>query len=179
VAQILEFQERKRHLAARKGFQSWSRRFTDSFDENTCLRDISDNTLVTLIRGGDDSSLAIYQLIMGVLGLGPGDRFYELEGTSKMLVMDIALFLLDQLRFEAMRRLSWLESSETSHIPLFDLIGEFSSRFAAIRHHTPELSPNHPLYAEYRNTFEGDRASFVRRLIPEALQSFVVTSTNQ
>lgn len=179
MGRVLDFQERKRHLAAKKGFRSWSRRFPDNFDENTCLQDLSDTTLAALIQGGEESSKAIYQLIMGMLGLGAAELFSDLEGAERMSVMDIALFLLDQFRFEAMRRLGWLEASMTFRTPLLDLVTEFSSRFSAVRHHTPPLSQNHPRYLEYRKTFEGDQASFVRRLIPDALQSFAATSSNQ
>jgi hypothetical protein len=172
VAQILEMREKKRQLTAKKGFQGWTRRFTESYDENTRLEDLSDSTLEVLIRGGEESSMPLYELILGVKGLGMGPRFYFMESGDKMAVMDITLFLLDQLRFEAMRRLGWVEDHPTFHAHLVDLVEQFTGRFSAIRNQTPPLSPGHPRYREYAETYEGDRSAFVRRLIPQVLEVF-------
>lgn len=172
MTKILDMAEAKRSLAAKRGFESWLTRFAEPFDQHLCLPDLSNTTLSILIQPGGDSSMIIYELIMGVKGLGKGPRFHFLENEDKMAVMDITLFLLDQLRFEAMRRLGWIEIYPTQTVPLVDLVLEFSQRFALDRHQTPNLSPAHPRYEEYLSTFEGDRAAFIRRLIPEVLQAF-------
>jgi len=172
VAQILEMREKKRQLAAKKGFQGWTRRFCEFYDENTRLEDLSDSTLEVLIRGNEESSMPLYELILGIKGLGMGPRFYFMESGEKMAIMDITLFLLDQLRFEAMRRLGWVDDHPTFHSPLMDLVEQFSGRFSAIRNQTPALSSTHPRYFEYTETFEGDRSGFVRRLIPQVLEVF-------
>lgn len=172
MTKILDMAEAKRSLAAKRGFQNWFDRFAESFDVNIALTDLSDSTLSTLIQPGSDSSMIIYEFIMGVKGLGKGPRFHFLENQDKLVVMDITLFLLDQLRFEAMRRLGWIETYPTIAVPLVDMVFQFNQRFAAGRHQTPDLSPAHPRYEEYRATFDADRAAFVRRLIPEVLQAF-------
>lgn len=172
MAKILDMNEKRQHLTAKRGFDGWNRRFCEPFDENTRLVDLGDETLAKLIQPGEDSSMAIYEFIMGVQGLGTGTRFHFLENLDKMALMDITLFFLDQLRFEAMRRLGWVEESRTSRIPLVDLVTQFQTRFSADRHKTPALSPSHPRYEQYQQTFEGDRAAFIRRLTPEALEIF-------
>jgi hypothetical protein len=172
VAKILEMKGKRQYLTAKRGFEGWNRRFPESFDENTCLLDLSDVTLAKLIQPGEDASMAIYEFIMGVQRLGTGTRFHFLENLDKMALMDITLFFLDQLRFEAMRRLGWVEESPTCRLPLVDLVVEFPTRFSTDRHRTPSLSPTHPRYEQYQQTFEGDRAAFIRRLIPEALEIF-------
>jgi hypothetical protein len=172
VAKILDMEEKRQYLTAKRGFEGWSRRFAEAFDQNTRLEDLSDATLAQLIQPGEESSMAINEFIMGVQGLGPGARFHFLENLDKMALMDIILFLLDQLRFEAMRRLGWVVASPTSKIRLVDLVAEFPTRFSRDKHCTPPLSPDHPQYHQYQKTFEGDRAAFIRRLIPEALEVF-------
>jgi hypothetical protein len=89
-----------------------------------------------------------------------------------MAVMDIALFMLDQLRFEALNRLGWIEDYPTLHIPLVELVEKFADRFAAIQHETPALSPQHPAFKTYQETYEGDRGRFIRKLIPDMIQAF-------
>jgi hypothetical protein len=172
VAEILDLAEKRREIMARRGFQSWTGRFGEPFGGETCIEHLSDKTLGMLIQGGEDSSLPLYELIMGILGLGGGAKFYYLETPDKMMVMDITLFLMDQLRFEAMRRIGWIENHSTLHVPIVSLVREFPCRFSAVKHQTPPLSPDHPLFPEYEVAFESDRASYTRRLIPEAIRIF-------
>jgi hypothetical protein len=109
---------------------------------------------------------------MGVKNLGKGAQFHSLDTSQKMAIMDIAIFLLDQLRFECMRRLGWINGYATMTIPMVDLISKFETGFAAAKNQTPELSPAHPRYQDYLNEFDMDRGAFLRRLIPEAIETF-------
>jgi hypothetical protein len=173
VAEILDLQDRKRRLVAGKGYANWIRKFSESFDQKTTVADLSDSTLAVLIRGDEESSLCLYDFIMGVMGLGAGLRFYFLDSAVKMTVMDVTFFLLDQCRFEAMRRLGWLEDHPTLHIPLVDLVSSFRDTFPRERHTAPSLSQSHPGFEEYEKTYGGDRAAYVRRLIPDAIEEFL------
>jgi hypothetical protein len=172
MAKILDLFEQKRHLTAKRGFESWSKRFRIPFDDNTSIRQLDNYVVKYLIRGEEDSAVALYDLIMAIRGLGPGHRFHYLDSESKMSVTDVTLFLLDLLRFEAMYRLGWLDDYPFLSTPLLDIVLEFSDRFAAARHQCPCLTPSHPKYSQYLAEFEGDRNSFVRRLIPDAIQKF-------
>lgn len=172
MAKILDLNERKRHFAAKRGFELWSRRFGKGFEDETSIRDLDSAIVRYLIRGGEDSAMALYEFIMGIMGLGAGPRFHYLETNNKMGVTDITLFLLDLLRFEAMCRLGWLVNYPFLTVPLLDLVQNFRSQFSAARHQSPALSPSHPKYTLYLAQFEGDRNSFVRRMIPEAIQAF-------
>ena len=172
MAAIVNLNEQRRQMAARRGFQSWEHRFGETYTDQTCLRDLSDAALKELFRGGPDGSMPLYDCIMGVLGLGLGPRFYYLENKERLLVMDIALFLLDNLRFQAMRRMGWLDDSPLFHVPIVDLILEFSTKYVSMQHWTPTMAATHPAYVDYMETYETDRGSFIRRLIPQALEEF-------
>ncbi len=172
MGKVLQMEGQKRHLAAKRGYESWNRRFSQAFDTETTPADLTDGVLGALIEGTEESSMALYELIMGFLGLGKGPRFYSLESADIITVTDITLFLLDQLRFEAMRRLRWIDDWSTLHVPLLDLVREFSTRFSPSRHETPPLSTDHPLFNQYQKAYEGDRDLYVRRLIPEAIKLF-------
>jgi hypothetical protein len=172
LAEVIKMAEARRQLSARRGFQSWTQRYGELFDASTCLGDLSDATLGALIEAGEQTSLAIHDLVMGVKNLGSGARFHSLDTSQKMAIMDVAIFLLDQLRFECMRRLEWIEGHATMNVPLVDLISNFQSAFAATKNQTPVLSPSHPRYPEYLHEFEMDRGAFLRRLIPEAIETF-------
>ena len=172
MAKIIDMNERKRHLRAKKGFDPWSRRFGKPFTADTSVRDLDNSTIRYLIRGGDESSLALYDFIMGIKGFGAGMQFDGLESEIKIGITDITLFILDLLRFEAMYRLGWLNDHPALDTPLLDLVQDFSGQFSGPRHDSPALSSDHPKYEQYIAQFEGDRNSFVRRLIPEAIELF-------
>jgi len=172
VAEVLVMKEQKRYLLGKRAYESWKKRFSESFDADTRPRDLSDTTLSALIEGSEEASMPLYELIMGVLGLGKGPRFYSLETSEIMLVTDITLFLLDQLRFEALRRLGWIDDWHTVHIPLLDLVEQFSTTFSNLKRGTPRLSSRHPRFQEYLTIFEADQGPFIRRLIPQAVKLF-------
>jgi hypothetical protein len=172
MGRLLYIVECKRRIAAKKGFNPWGRRFGISFDENTSVRRLDNQIIKYLIKGNEDSSSALYELIMGIKGLGQAPRFHHLDSESKMGVTDITLFLLDLVRFEAMYRLSWLDDYPFLRVPLVDIIQSFPDQFSAARHSSPALSSAHPLYEQYVAEFEGDRHSFIRKLIPEAIKAF-------
>jgi hypothetical protein len=158
MARIVDINEGRRRLAAKKGFTPWSRRFRASFDEDTSIRALDSPVIRYLVRGDEDSSTALNELVMGIKGLGPGPRFHYLDSQSKMCVTDITLFLLDDYAF--------LE------IPLIDLIVNFRDQFLAARYTSPGLSHSHPLYPNYLAEYESDRDVFLRKLIPEAIKAF-------
>ncbi|MCU0589054.1 MAG: hypothetical protein MUF52_12995 [Syntrophobacteraceae bacterium] len=172
MSEIINFEAKKTQMAARRGFKNWPSRFSESFDEHTRFSDVSDRTLRTLIKGGEESTQPVYDLVMGFFGMGSGFRFHDLEAGDKMEVMDVVIFLLDQFRFEAMRRLGWLEDDPTLGLPIVEAIGQYASRFAVDPHRTPRLSAGHPRFDEYTQAFENDRYAFVRRLIPEAIEIY-------
>lgn len=172
MAEILDLEEKRRQLAAKRGFEHWIHRFSESFGARTCCKDISDATLARLIQGGEEFSPLLYEFIMGVKGWGPGRRFDNLDSPAKMAVMDIALFMLDQLRFEALHRLGWVEDFHTLHVPFVEMVEEFNERFAACQHQTPALSPQHPKFQEYQESFETDRGRVIRKLIPDVIQVY-------
>lgn len=172
MAEVIHFGEARRQLSARRGFQGWTQRYGESFNESTCLPDLSESTLGSLIEAGEQTSLAIHDFIMGVKNLGRGSQFQDLDNSQKMAVMDIAIFLLDQLRFECMRRLGWVETYATMNMPLVDLITSYTDGHSTMGDQTPSLSPSHPRYQEYLGEYDMDRAAFLRRLIPDAIETF-------
>ncbi len=172
MGEILNIRDRHRRLAAKRGFEKWVRKFSEPFDQETSIADLSDSTLGILIQGNEESSLTLHDFIMGVMGMGPGLRFHFLENAEKMALMDVSFFLLDQLRFEAMRRLRWVEDHPNFHVPMIDLVDCFTDRFSKVRHEAPALSRDHRFYKDYEKAFAGDRSSFIRRLVPMALDEF-------
>ncbi len=172
MGKVLNLLEERRLILAKRGFRPWSEMFSEAFDPETTLADLSDQTLAFLIEGDEEANQALQALVMGFRGLGAPAKFHYLDNRNKMLIMDINLYLLDQLRFQAMKRLDWIEDSPAFHVPILDLVENFHARQPPLPQQPPPLSSLHPGFSAYITTFSADRGPFIRRMIPEAISIF-------
>ena len=172
MAEVIQLKSFKRKQAAIRGFRSWSRRFGEKLDEQTRLSDLSDETLLFLISPGDQNVFVLYELVMGVLDLGPSSDFFHLDKTGKMEVIDISIHLLDQLRFECMRRLNWLKSGAGQPLSIIELIEQYPLQKVQGPAAIPSLNKFHPKYREFEELPELERETFIRKQIPEAIEEF-------
>ena len=172
MAEVIQLESFKRKQAATRGFKSWSKRFGDKLDEQTRLSDLSDNTLLFLISPGDQNIFALYELVMGVKNLGTASDFFHLDKAVKMEVIDISIYLLDQLRFECMRRLDWLESGAGQPLPIVELVVQYPLLKGQGPASIPTLKESHPKSEVYRGLPELEKETFLRKQIPEAINEF-------
>jgi hypothetical protein len=172
MAEVIQLDSFKRKQAAIRGFRSWSRRFKERLDEQTRLSDLSDKTLLFLISPGDQNIFALYELVMGIKDLGTTSDFFQLDKAEKIEVIDISIYLLDQLRFECMRRLNWLEGSARSKVPIVELIEQYPQLKEQGTILIPPLSESHPKYQIFKRLSELEKETFIRKQIPEAIEAF-------
>ena len=88
------------------------------------------------------------------------------------MVMDIHLFLADQVRFEMLHRLQWLTSYPCIQYSLLEMVQDFDKVKVACLEKSPELAESHPGFEAYNKLAGGDKEVFIRRLIPQALETF-------
>ncbi|MGD9211556.1 MAG: hypothetical protein PVI90_12295 [Desulfobacteraceae bacterium] len=169
---IVDLKAYRTRIQKRKYFYAWEQRFNEQFDLHTCLGDISDKTLYRLAHPGDESSQAFYEFIMGVLNLGPAAKFGYLADGDKLRVVDIHLFLADNIRFELMRRLGWLISYAAQNECMVMLVKEAEKIKFRCQNQIPVLSSTHAEYENYQQLTPRDKDAFVRRLIAPALEEF-------
>jgi len=172
MVEIVHLASFKRRQAARRGFKAWLRRFGEPLDEETRIADLSDRTLAVLISPGEENIFLLYELVMGVKGLGTSSDFFNLDRARKMEVIDISIYLLDQLRFECMRRLKWLASDCPPSLSLVELVEHYPTLTAEARRMIPAFSASHPNYETYRRLSEFEKETFVRKQIPAAIERF-------
>ena len=173
MAKVIDITWFKEKQAADRGFGSWRSEFGEDFDAHTKLIHISDQTLEVLVKSSIKAQALLYDLIMGVLGLGKGVKFFYLDSESKMRVLDISLFLLDQIRFECMRRLGWLTGFAGEKYSLLEMAAhsarirdDFSPSF-------PSALPAIPSYEEYQSLHPSEYEVFIRKRIPLAIDTFL------
>lgn len=172
MAKILNLDEYRVKTAEQRGFTPWRKRFQTVCTRRTTPADLDDQMLYALAVPGENSTAAYFELVMGVFNLGPAARFYDLEKTEQIKVTDVHLFLADQVRFELMRRLGWVAGFPCQKIPLLELVLQSGLLSRACRERPPDLSADHPAYADYRRMVVRDREVFVRRLLGDALTAF-------
>jgi hypothetical protein len=175
MGKIIQLVEYKTERSARASFQPWCRFFNETFDARTMLGDLSASTLRHLTQPGETATALIYDLILGLLGFGEHDTFETLGKAIQMQVIDIHLFISDQIRFEMMRRLGWLSELPADHYPIADMISNFSEMKVLCQQSPPVLAPAHPQYEEYTSLVDRDRQVLIRRLLPSALEAFTQT----
>ncbi len=172
MADIVHLQSYQTKVAEKKGFAPWRKRFGEVFSRTTTLSELSDSTLYFLACPGEENAVAFYELIMGVLGIGEAIKFYYLEQAEKMIVMDIHLFLLDQVRFEIMRRLGWVRSFPCEKQSILDMVRSFEKIKARVEPKPPELAQAHPDFAAYKKASIMDKKVLIRRMFPKAVEAF-------
>jgi hypothetical protein len=174
MAEVIDLERFRSKIAADQGFRTWLARFQEQFGPDTRLQDLSPSTLLYLATPGEENLYVFFDLIMGAQGLGGSVRFRldDLDNDIKMKIMDTAFALVDQVRFEVMRRLGWVAALPETNVPIIKLVRQawrLGSRFGQ---EAPVLAPDHPDYPAYARLNPMDRMVFLRRLIPRAVICF-------
>jgi hypothetical protein len=87
-------------------------------------------------------------------------------------VVDLHLFLADQVRFEMMRRLGWIKDFVGQKYSILELVQEFDKAKEDSRLNPPVLSASNPDFAGYTQLTMGDKEVFIRRMLKQALDAF-------
>ncbi len=172
MAEIIPLSAYKEQTAIRDGFQVWRTLFEEPFDGETRLSDLRPETLSYLSEPGEESSYALHTMIIGFLGCGASKAFDELGSRLQCRIIDISLFVSDQIRFEIMMRLGWLEQFLGNQYPLYQMVTGFERIKSQCNAHSPTLSKSHDGHETYAGLIERDQQVFIRRLFPAALTAF-------
>lgn len=171
MTKVVDLNAFREKAIEQKCFGPWQKRFGEAFGAHTRIADLPDKVILGLAQPGDASSAAFYELIMGVLDLGPAAKFFYLSNDEQMRVVDIHLLLADQVRFEMMRRIGWLGEAPGAAVEVIDLVRQFEAFKQALRR-PPFLNSSHPEYAAYAQLADGDKDVFIRRMLREAVEAF-------
>jgi len=172
MPKVVDLHDYRTKAIEQKAFGPWQKRFGEAYNIKTRLSDLSDRTLFILAQPGEHSTIGYYETIMGILVLGPATKFDYLASEEQMRVVDIHLFLADQIRFEMMRRLEWLDILPCQNISIIIMVQDFDRVKTECRDNPPELAPSHPGYESYQKLATRDKEVFVRQMLREALEKF-------
>jgi hypothetical protein len=172
MSKVVKLQTYREKALRQRSFGPWEKRFGESYEISVRLCDLSDKTIYYLALPGDNSTNAFYEFIMGVLDLGPPAGFHYLDNRDQLNVVDIHLFVADQVRFELMRRLGWIKTFSVENNTLLEMVKKCNALKAAARETPPILAESHPEYHNYPELTRGDKEVLIRRLLQEALEVF-------
>jgi len=172
MIKVVNLNTYRTQAVVQRAFGPWHKRFGELYGQKTRLCDLSDTTLYFLALPGEENAMAYYEFIMGIQDKGTAVKFYYLDKSEQMMIMDIHLFLADQVRFEMMRRLDWIDNCPGEQYPLLEMVLAFERVKAGCKAEPPELSASHPAYSAYKELARGDKEVFIRRHLPQALETF-------
>ncbi len=172
MVEIIALEEYRQRSLVTAGFKRWRSRYDQSFHVRTGLRDLVPATLFRLSTPGGEAVTDLYSLIIGFLGHGSQVEFDDLDSEGQTRVLDIHLFLSDQIRFEMMQRLGWLERFAGNRFPLLEMVTDFERVKQSCLRRPPALARDHPGYLTYCPLYALDQQVFLRRLFPSALEAF-------
>jgi hypothetical protein len=174
VAEVIDLERFRAKMAADQGFRTWLARFQEQFGPDTRLQDLSNSTLLFLASPGDENLYVLFDLVMGVRGLGGSVRFRldDLEDGARLKIMETAFALMDRVRFELMRRLGWVEEVPGGEDSIIQLVQQAWRTETDFAREVPQLAGDHPDCAAYARLNPMDRVVFIRRLIPRAVEAF-------
>ncbi len=175
MAKIIPLAEYKEQVKLRAVQRYWATLFEDSFNAQTRLSDLHPKTLCFLAEPGEESSSTLYSLIIGLSGFDETTTFKSLDSEMQRRILDIHLFISDQIRFEMMHRLGWLERFIGNRAPLFEMVTAFTRINQICQAQPPALAKDHGAYKAYTELFERDQQVFIRRMMVSALEEFKKT----
>jgi hypothetical protein len=174
MGKVVFLESFKKQKAAQRGFREWRSRFKSLpfLDEHTRWSDLPDELILFLAEDDLEGRQIIHDLLMGALALGNGYEFESLSPEKLMPLLDIYFLLLDQIRFECMRRIGWVEEIPQGERSIIELINEYGRTINPALIDPPRLTEAHPSYPEYARLPELDQKVFVRKTIPAAISLF-------
>lgn len=172
MGEIIDLREAKLRQIARFAFKGWGKKFKENFSHTTTISNLSQE-VIKFFAFGTPQSMQIIQAFVAKCRYPREIQQYGcecLDTSAKREIIDISLFLLDQIRFEAMFRLGWIDHFQARVIPMVELAIDFYSKYEWLQYEVPSINSNHAYFSDYMDTYEADRNGFVRRLIPNMLE---------
>jgi hypothetical protein len=172
MAEIVQLAQYREKSVLRDGFHLLRSRFDQDFAACTRLSDLAPEVLYQLALPDDSSEQLLCGMILGFQGFGAAATFDAVDSSVQKEVVDLHLFISDQIRFEMMYRLGWLGYAPGRELPIYAMIRDSASAQRLCRQNPPRLSSDHPDFHSYHTLIERDRQVYIRRLMPAALEAF-------
>ncbi|WP_178371933.1 hypothetical protein [Desulfacinum infernum] len=119
-----------------------------------------------------ESKLALYDFMMGALGLGSGHELEQQPPKDLNDLLNAYFYFSDQARFECCRRMGWTEPTDSATRPLIDQVLDPATYDYPHLMQCPAPTPQNPAYEAYQVASGLDGSVLMRRWLPEAVERF-------
>jgi hypothetical protein len=136
------------------------------------LSDLSDKLLYLLAKPEYESTQALREFVMAVLGKGPVAKFYFLSDQEQWTVNNVAVFLQEQIFFEIMGRLGWIADYACRRYSLVILVENYDKQNEVCSRALPMLSQSNPDFSEYIKFPPELQKKYLESRFVEAYESF-------
>lgn len=174
MTNVIEIKDFSINRAAGRIKPIWKKHFPEDITPRTKLSDLTDKTMMTLALLSQSVGDLINEIVMTAYECGPAVKFDSLPSDMKIKVIEANLFLIDQVRWEILGRLGWVEQYAAEQYSLVELIVNNSSIKAEFKPAFPGLRKSHAHYDEFQKRRDIDGESMIRAMIPAALAAFGV-----
>ena len=172
MSRVVDMRKWQRQREAEAAFGRWEQRIGYRPTPHERLSQLPPEILSNLAELKHPATLALYDVVLGVRGLGAGERFPYLEPRPRLEALDAFLFLADQVRFELMVRLGWLEPTRMRDFTIVEMAKDYRDIQAKAGQEPPRLTQAYPSYAQVKRRLEMEPEAVVRSIIPQALEAF-------
>ncbi|MEW5912625.1 MAG: hypothetical protein AB1814_08720 [Thermodesulfobacteriota bacterium] len=172
MGRVVSLAQARAQKMAAASFGRWPQRVDHRPRPSDRLSDLPSHVLDALAQLKHQATLALYDVVLGVRGWGPGERFYYLEARPKLEALDAFLFLADQVRWDLMHRLGWLAEGPAQKYPILELARRNREIQAQFGPEPPRLTEDYPGFERVRRRLKMEPEAVVRSLIPQALAAF-------
>jgi hypothetical protein len=172
VGRLVDLSLVRQRKKAEAAFGRWQRRIGCKPDMDTRLADLPGEVLDQLAELKHQATMALYDLVLGVRGWGSGEGLDDLEPRPKLEALDAFLFMADQVRWELMHRLGWLEPGPAQKYSILEMASRHRSIQAEFGPEPPRLSENYPHFEKVRRRLKIEPEAVVRSLIPQAMAAY-------
>jgi hypothetical protein len=170
VAEIIQLRERTPRAKRGKLLVEWALGVGHRVSPLVTLAGLPERLLGQLAESDPKGTSLLEELVL-LLALGKRGPVTHLPPKERMRILDLSLFFLDQVRFECMTRLGWIEPLPSREIPLVEILVLDPANLRELRG-SPRLRQDHPHFHRFENLPLLDRETFLRKLIPQALELF-------
>ncbi len=153
-------------------FSPWKNRFGENLNFFSRVSDLSDKVLYLLAKPDDESAEALRELVMAVMDKGPVVKFAFLDDKQQWMIHRISMVILEQIYFEIMKRLGWIQDYACRRYSLVWLVENCGKPEEMCSRVTPVLSQSDPDFPEYIKLPWDQQKKYLESRFGKAFRSF-------
>ncbi len=170
MAEIIHFPRRTPEASTERMLVKWATEMGYRISPRATVASLPDKLVLSLAES-DPRGASLLEAMVCVVVLGKRQPLTALPPQTRMRLLELSLFLIDVVRFECMARLDWIEPQRVRELPLVEILSKEPSELKQLTG-PHRLRQDHPHFHKFEALPLMEKETFVRRMIPQALELF-------